>query len=377
MAKSNKPQKKVHKPIEKKRWRPIIWLIPTSGVIAPHVRNGIAQGLVNLGCKILSEDWGDMLDKIWTDIRTKPHWRDLLGLKVLHNLKQRGVDLMMCYSVNFCIRMEQMKEIINPMSEVNFPSLSCFFDSPYVAMTEFSIEAPKLWRNFHTTVWDEYWKEDLIKNGYREPALVALGTDPLMFAPMTDDEKNDPNNKRFASDVSFVGTYSEEREKALYPLADFDLAVWGNEEWARSMLAKYYRGPVNYLTESKYVYQLSKINLNVDMAQLKRSINNRVFDVLVGGGFLITEDKEDIYRLFKPGEHVVVYKNPDELPSLVHEWLEKPEMRYQMGQAGRIHVLNNHTWTHRAYEILLFIGGRLNWDLSWLEDYKHLLEIKV
>lgn len=370
MSKTKKQTKKPTQFQPKQHWKPCIWLVPTSGVIAPHVRNGIAKGLKALGCKVNDDDWGDMLDRIWTDIRTKPHWRDMLGLRVQHSIKQRGIDLMMCYSVNFCIRMEQLKEIVNPMSLTSFPSLSLFFDSPYVAMTEFSEEEPKKWRNFHTMVWDEYWRQDMIDKGFSEPGFLPLGTDPDLFNPISDLERCDPENQRFASDISFVGSYSEEREKALYPLIDLDLAVWGNEEWTKSMLSRNYRGPVNYITEAKYVYQLSKINLNIDMAQLKRSINNRVFDVLVGNGFLVTEDKEDIYRLFEPGKHVVVYKNPEDLLSIVTEWLNKPEERVQMGAAGRQHVLAYHTWTHRAYEILEFIGKKLDWDLAWLDEYK-------
>ena len=74
---------------------------------------------------------------------------------------------------------------------------------------------------------------------------------------------------------------------------------------------------VDYYTELPDVYRRSDINFNITSCQMPSTVNQRLFDVPLAGGFLLTDPQKDATELFREGEEVVVYRSIEE----AKDWL--------------------------------------------------------
>ncbi len=78
---------------------------------------------------------------------------------------------------------------------------------------------------------------------------------------------------------------------------------------------KYLPPTSNYkLTES--IYFQSKINLNLSSLQFDDAINNRIIDVVMSGGFLITDKRSTLLALC-PSSEVICFDSPEEMLFLI------------------------------------------------------------
>ena len=60
------------------------------------------------------------------------------------------------------------------------------------------------------------------------------------------------------------------------------------------------------------IYQSSRINLNISSLQFDTAVNNRVFDVVMAGGFILTDARDELTELI-PLMQEVSFKTPEEL----------------------------------------------------------------
>lgn len=95
------------------------------------------------------------------------------------------------------------------------------------------------------------------------------------------------------------------------------MRVFGNDEWQTS-----YSGHADHFTLMPKIFQLSRINLNVSRSFVEYGPPMRVFDVLSCGGFLVTNDKQDLHRLFVDGEDLVVFRDTQDLLDICDYYLE-------------------------------------------------------
>jgi glycosyltransferase involved in cell wall biosynthesis len=79
-------------------------------------------------------------------------------------------------------------------------------------------------------------------------------------------------------------------------------------------------------------------------------VSNRLFDVLACGTPVISDPVDGMDELFERA--VLEYHSPDELRALVDEVLTEPEAARQHAERGRKVVLANHTFDHRARQLL-------------------------
>jgi glycosyltransferase involved in cell wall biosynthesis len=83
--------------------------------------------------------------------------------------------------------------------------------------------------------------------------------------------------------------------------------------------------------------------------------SNRLFDVLACGTPVISDPVDGMDELFDRA--VLEYHSPDELRALVDEVLADPEAARQRAERGRKVVLANHTFDHRARQLLDCVAG--------------------
>ncbi|MBM3776085.1 MAG: hypothetical protein FJW37_13125, partial [Acidobacteria bacterium] len=74
-------------------------------------------------------------------------------------------------------------------------------------------------------IWGRFLVEPIRSAGCRRVEYLPFGFDPVLHDPAI--EPTAEERARYACDICFVGTWDEARERALEPLADFSLGIWG------------------------------------------------------------------------------------------------------------------------------------------------------
>ncbi|MBY6269780.1 glycosyltransferase family protein [Parageobacillus thermoglucosidasius] len=130
----------------------------------------------------------------------------------------------------------------------------------------------------------------------------------------------------------------------------FSFAVFGNDSW--SMFTKNYQGYADYYEVYPLVFHHSKININLTRTFVETGLPLRVFDVLASKGFLLTNDKRDIHRLFKDGRDLVVFRDNQDLVEQIEYYLKHEEQRLQIIENGHETLHKYHTYSHRIKKII-------------------------
>ena len=96
--------------------------------------------------------------------------------------------------------------------------------------------------------------------------------------------------------------------------------------------------------------------------QRSRQIKARVFEVTGVGGFLITENTDDIDRYFIPGEEIVIFEGIWDAVEKIKLFLSHPDDRDRIAWAGCERTRREHTYDIRFRELLDVIGKERNSD---------------
>lgn len=115
------------------------------------------------------------------------------------------------------------------------------------------------------------------------------------------------------------------------------------------------KGTVDYRTEMPLVFHNSKINLNITSRTIESGIPQRVFDVLVCGGFCLTNYQPEIAELFEDGKELVMYTDMEDLVAKVDYYLNHEEERKQIAKAGYEKVCNSFSIKNRIAELIKFV----------------------
>jgi spore maturation protein CgeB len=104
------------------------------------------------------------------------------------------------------------------------------------------------------------------------------------------------------------------------------------------------------------IYRTSRISLNFSGAGYgrghNRQIKARTFEVPGAGGFLLTEVAPDLERYFEPGTEIATFETPDQLLAKVRFYLDHPDQRDAIAQAGHRRTAADHSYEQRFSEIL-------------------------
>ena len=97
------------------------------------------------------------------------------------------------------------------------------------------------------------------------------------------------------------------------------------------------------------ILKKSRINLNVhiDLAA-NEAANMRLFEATGVGGFLLTDYKDNIGDFFEPGKEIETFKSVDELVEKASYYLDHPDRRAQIAEAGQKKCLEKFTLRHLA-----------------------------
>jgi spore maturation protein CgeB len=103
-----------------------------------------------------------------------------------------------------------------------------------------------------------------------------------------------------------------------------------------------------------------RINLNITRrshASVYASSTCRPFELAASGAAIVSNPHEGIERWFEPGSELRVVSTADEAVAAYRELLDDPGSAQAMGRLARERVLDEHTYAHRARQILDLVNA--------------------
>ena len=147
-----------------------------------------------------------------------------------------------------------------------------------------------------------------------------------------------------------------QRAEMVLRLNPLDLEVRGDANW--HSIASRVGGSVGYYDHLAPYYRSTAVNVNNTSLQMRFAVNQRVFDCPAAGGFLISDNQEDLTDFFDPEKEVVVYNSLEELEDKVQFYLAHPQERIELTTRARKRVLAHHTHAHRLSALETFLQER-------------------
>lgn len=109
---------------------------------------------------------------------------------------------------------------------------------------------------------------------------------------------------------------------------------------------------VDYETELAAIFQKSRINLNFTIPNIQTGLPLRIWDVMGAGGFLLTNEQEEIHSLLKPGEHLEYFASSEELMEKTLYYLKHKDARQKIARQGQQYIHSAHTVKHRIEKLV-------------------------
>jgi spore maturation protein CgeB len=196
------------------------------------------------------------------------------------------------------------------------------------------------------------WLERL---GCARVRWIPLAGDPSMHAARGSDR-----GAPFDVDVGFIGQWRPEREdvmaRLLAALPEKHIRIWG-PDWGRRCrgkreLLKAWAGRPLYREEFARAVATTRVNLNIIDPTNFPAANMRFFEVPLAGGLQVSSACPEMDNVFREGETVVYYTSPDDVVEIVRTVLGDDKRSRDIGEAGRVLVLEEHTYVHRATDIM-------------------------
>jgi len=107
---------------------------------------------------------------------------------------------------------------------------------------------------------------------------------------------------------------------------------------------------IDYRHELASVYRSIAININITSCQMPTAVNQRVFDVPMAGGFVISDRQQDLLTMFRPQE-IATYETIEDLREKVRFYLGHETERRKITDLAQKRILGEHTYAHRMRKI--------------------------
>jgi spore maturation protein CgeB len=190
--------------------------------------------------------------------------------------------------------------------------------------------------------------------GARRAVPLYGGVDPALHRPQ-------PPNPRFAADLSYLGTYAEDRQQTLEELflrpaqarPDRRFALGGSQypedfPWRDNIFYLSHVPP----SEHGGYFCSARLNLNVTRGAMLRCgfcPSGRLFEVAASGGCLISDAWKGIEAFYNPDEEVLLATcAQDVIDALSREDAELA----RIARRARERTLDEHTMDHRAQTLI-------------------------
>ena len=195
----------------------------------------------------------------------------------------------------------------------------------------------------------------LLELGARRGEAVFWAADPQLWAPQQVPKE---------SDVLFYGYGDKFRREWMRELVgepsrrlpDVDFVLAGRDFLGDTGSARVVDPPFNVYARA---ISSARINLNLTRrahASVYASSTCRVFELASCAACVVSNPHAGIERWFEPGRELIVVSNADEATAAYQELLADPAQAEELGRRARERVLDEHTYAHRARQLLELLG---------------------
>jgi len=200
--------------------------------------------------------------------------------------------------------------------------------------------------------------ERLRELGARRAEAVFWGADPDFFAPRAVEKE---------MDVLFYGYGTKFRREWVdamivepsRELVDVDFAVGGSDFGGGLGNAR----EIGVVTFNAFARTISAARVNLCItrkphATVYASSSCRPFELASAGAAIVSNPYDGLERWFEPGSELLIANSGDEAVAAYRQLLGDPAQAEEMGRRARERVLDEHTYRHRARQILDLVGLR-------------------
>jgi len=288
-------------------------------------------------------------------IKANPDYRGR-NANLLNKVREFKPDILWLSGGNRIIYPETLAQIRN---QYNCKILYVNGVSPIVFSHAIERESARLYDwvlvndYYHGIQWQELGAPNMA-------CLPYVAIDPDEHYPyLQQGDLSDAQIKKYTSDVAFVGTLTphhlySERRGALEAIADFSPSIWSVHDVPQS-LKPFMRGSA-LGKEMMHVLSCAKISLNIHGDFMRYGGNMRLFESAAVGAFQIVDDRPGISEWFTIGEHLVTFKDHDDLRDKITYYLTHDDERQRIAQNAIEHVRQHHTYQHRVSQVEDLLG---------------------
>lgn len=206
-------------------------------------------------------------------------------------------------------------------------------------------------------IWGKFLVDAIRAAGCPRVEYLPFGFDPVLHPPEI--EVTTTDLEKYRCDICFVGTWDEEREAALEPLAAFNLSIWG-PSWfekvsASSPLHKCVRGTGLYGIETVKAFKSARVVFNHLRNHNGSAHNMRAMEIagVNGGVQLVRRTRELARELFCETEDIFCFDGEAELATVATSLVNESFDRKGISEAAAMRVKAMHLLKDRISKILL------------------------
>lgn len=175
--------------------------------------------------------------------------------------------------------------------------------------------------------------------------------------------RDDGNHKAsdFATDICIAGNLYAYRVALFQQIADHDLKIWGLPAplWLRTGdLACKIKNHFVANGEKARAFRGAKIVLNTLNPSEIWGTNVRTFEVCGAGAFQIVDWRPGLSQLFDIGTELEVFTDIVDLRRKIDRYINAPESRAAIAQAGQERARRDHTYRVRLGQLLSTVEGQ-------------------
>jgi len=196
----------------------------------------------------------------------------------------------------------------------------------------------------------------LLELGARRVETVYWAADPEFFAPQQVEKDADVFFYGYGDKFrrEWMGAMVGEPSRAA-PEIDFAL---GGRDFQSDVGRARVLGDVPFNVFAQAI-SAARVNLNITRrshATVPGSSTCRPFELAATGAAIVSNPHAGIERWFEPGSELIVVEDAEQALTAYRELIGDPGQAERMGARARERVLDEHTYAHRARQLLALLG---------------------
>lgn len=175
---------------------------------------------------------------------------------------------------------------------------------------------------------------------------------------------------KYGCDLTTYGSPHNVRTSFFSQLLKYnnDIKIWGNQPsiWLKNKkLKSLYTGVYVYNESKAKAVLAAKININTLHPSEVIGLNARTFEIAGIGGFQMIHWRPGLGQLFEDGKEIISFKNFDELIKKINYFLELPNERNAIANAGQSRAYKDHIYELRLNLLIdTIFSNKYGYELS-------------